>query len=101
MESRQLNIVSQSAVIEEIKAEVEMKHEECCGFLFGKELQTQRQINSIRAVGNSAQKNRATNYEIATDDYQKAEKFADENQMTMIGVYHSHLNCPAVPSPYD
>jgi proteasome lid subunit RPN8/RPN11 len=31
----------------------------------------------------------------------KAEQFAEENNLQLIGVYHSHPNHPAIPSEHD
>ena len=31
----------------------------------------------------------------------KAERFALENDLTLLGVYHSHPNHPAIPSEHD
>ena len=31
----------------------------------------------------------------------QAENFAEENGLTLLGVYHSHPNSPAIPSEHD
>ena len=34
-------------------------------------------------------------------DYLKAERFAEKEGLTIIGIYHSHPDHPAIPSLYD
>jgi proteasome lid subunit RPN8/RPN11 len=74
---------------------------ECCGFLFGKETDEYRIITHALPVVNSQQENKNRRFEIASTDYMKAEQFADENQLTLLGVYHSHPDHPAIPSEHD
>jgi proteasome lid subunit RPN8/RPN11 len=40
-------------------------------------------------------------FEVTPDDYMKAERAAMERGLDVIGFYHSHPNCEAVPSAYD
>ena len=40
-------------------------------------------------------------FEISPGDYLKAERFAEENNTFLLGIYHSHPEHPAVPSEYD
>ena len=40
-------------------------------------------------------------FEITAKDYLKAEQYADEKNLTLLGVYHSHPNHPSVPSEHD
>jgi proteasome lid subunit RPN8/RPN11 len=74
---------------------------ECCGFLFGKEENEERIITLAKEVINSKEENKERRFEISSKDYMKAERFADENNLTMLGVYHSHPDHPAVPSEHD
>ena len=75
--------------------------DECCGFFFGKEEGDKRFINAITVVDNSKEGDKRRRFEISPQDYLKAENFADENNLTLLGVYHSHPNSPAIPSEYD
>ncbi len=79
--------------------------EECCGFLFGKtessETQLIKTVTDIQPVNNTSPENREKEYHIAPADYLKAEKYAAENNLDLLGIYHSHPDHPASPSEYD
>lgn len=75
--------------------------EECCGFVYGKEEEDQRIINQAIPVVNSKAGDKKRRFEIAPADYLKAERFADENGLSLLGVYHSHPQHPAYPSEHD
>ncbi len=74
---------------------------ECCGFLFGKEEGDERIVTIAKEVNNDKAENKERRFEISAFDYMKAERFADENDFTLLGVYHSHPDHPAVPSEHD
>ena len=75
--------------------------DECCGFFFGNEIGEERIITNILTVDNSKEGDKRRRFEIAPKDYLDAERFADENELQLLGVYHSHPNHPAVPSEHD
>ena len=75
--------------------------DECCGFLFGEEAADERIITVIRVVNNAKEGDKRRRFEIAPEDYVRAERFADENGLQLLGVYHSHPNHPAIPSEHD
>ena len=75
--------------------------DECCGFFFGKEIGEERIITNILTVNNSKEGDKRRRFEIAPKDYLNAERFADENELHFLGVYHSHPNHPAIPSEHD
>lgn len=75
---------------------------ECCGFMFGKEDEKgNRLVTKALPVFNSATENRERRFIISPKDYMNAEKFADENNVQFLGIYHSHPNHPAIPSEHD
>jgi len=74
---------------------------ESCGFLFGSEDGERRNISIAKEVLNTKEENKERRFEISAVDYMKAERFADENKLTLLGVYHSHPDHPAVPSEHD
>ena len=74
--------------------------EECCGFLLGWENEGHRVISSILSVENIAW-NREKHFKISARDYLKAENTAIQNNLQLLGVYHSHPNCQAIPSEAD
>ena len=74
---------------------------ECCGFVFGKEIGEERIITELLTVNNSKEGDKRRRFEIAPKDYINAERFADEKELQLLGVYHSHPNHPAIPSEHD
>ncbi len=76
--------------------------DECCGFLFGDETEGgDRNFTEIMVVDNSKAGDRRRRFEISAKDYLRAERFADENGLALLGVYHSHPLSPAIPSEHD
>lgn len=76
--------------------------DECCGFLFGKEDQHgNRSISKIQVVINAKEGDKRRRFVIAPLDYIRAEQYAEENNLLLLGVYHSHPNHPAIPSEHD
>jgi len=75
--------------------------DECCGFLFGAEAGDVRVIADAVAVSNAKEGDKRRRFEITPADYLKAERYAEEKGVTLLGVYHSHPNHPAVPSEHD
>lgn len=76
--------------------------DECCGFLFGREDEAgQRIITAIQVVDNAKEGDKRRRFVIAPLDYIRAEQYADESGQTLLGVYHSHPNHPAIPSEHD
>lgn len=75
--------------------------DECCGFLLGKEKDNERTLEEIIVVNNAKEGDKRRRFEITAVDYLKAEQYADEKQLTLLGVYHSHPNHPSIPSEHD
>lgn len=75
--------------------------DECCGFLFGKEDGSKRFVTGILIVDNAKDGDKRRRFEISSKDYMAAEKYALENNLDLLGVYHSHPNHPAEPSEHD
>lgn len=75
--------------------------DECCGFLLGKVQGEERTIEEIIIVNNAKEGDKRRRFEITARDYLKAERYALEKEMTLLGVYHSHPNYPSVPSEHD
>ncbi len=75
---------------------------ECCGFLYGHESEEDgRQITLAVPVTNSKDGDQRRRFEISPLDYLRAEQFALQNDTTLLGVYHSHPNHPAIASEHD
>ena len=73
---------------------------ECCGFLYGDET-SGRQITHSEPIPNSKDGDQRRRFEISPLDYIKAEQFALENNIQLLGIYHSHPNHPAIASEHD
>ena len=93
--------VEQTPLDEMIADAVSTFPDECCGFLFGKEDGNTRTVIKIQVVNNAKEGDKRRRFVISSKDYLKAEQFAEENELELIGVYHSHPNHPAVPSEHD
>ena len=69
---------------------------ECCGLLLGND----EKVIEIRNL-NNVHDNPMTRYEIDNKDLMKTQKYCDNNNMDILGVYHSHTHSQAYPSPTD
>ena len=74
---------------------------ECVGFLYGSEKSDVRTIELAKPIINSKEGDQKRRFEISPIDYIKAEQYALLNNTTLIGVYHSHPQHPAIPSEHD
>lgn len=73
---------------------------EIVGFLLGKREATQEIVTALYPVDNKAREQRRR-FEIDALDYLKVERYALEQEVDVIGVYHSHPDYPAIPSIHD
>jgi proteasome lid subunit RPN8/RPN11 len=73
---------------------------EACGFLYGTE-KKQRIIKKAIPVINSKEGDQKRRFSISTFDYMKAERYALDNNIQLLGIYHSHPDHPAIASEHD
>jgi len=73
---------------------------ECCGFLFG-HVGDQIQIRQVQAVENDSAENQKVHYTIPPTEFMKAERYAVEKNIQLIGVFHSHPDHSPRPSGRD
>ena len=86
-------------LIETMNRHVEEAYpEEGAGFLIGVEGEVKKVLPLPNARENEARHNR---FLITPEDYLKAELMADKHGLNLIGVFHSHPDCPNIPSEYD
>jgi proteasome lid subunit RPN8/RPN11 len=45
--------------------------------------------------------NRKDRFEISPLEYLNAERYADRNSLRLLGIFHSHVDHPAIPSESD
>ena len=85
--------------------------EECCGILFGYLEQETTVVeiwetenvwnseeNPLEATNTGSKRDRFT---IAPKTLLEAQKYAREENLTIVGIYHSHPNHVAIPSEFD
>lgn len=86
-------------LIEQINAHVEEAYpEEGAGFLIGVAGEVKQILSLPNAREDEARHNR---FLFTPEDYLKAEIKADSLGLNLIGVFHSHPDCPNAPSEYD
>ena len=92
-------LVVSNELVEQINAHVEEAYpEEGAGFLIGDE----GEVKEILALSNAREDEaRHNRFLITPEEYLKAELKADSLGLSLIGVFHSHPDCPNVPSEYD
>ena len=72
--------------------------DEGAGFLLGEE----GEVKEILALSNEREDEaRHNRFLITAEEYMKADVRADSLALSLIGVFHSHPDCPNVPSEYD
>lgn len=86
-------------LIEKINKHIEAAYPgEGAGFLLG----TDGDVNDVLPLDNAREEEaRHNRFLLTPEDYLKAEMKAMELGVDLIGVFHSHPDCPNVPSEYD
>jgi proteasome lid subunit RPN8/RPN11 len=75
---------------------------ECCGFLLGKTDNGNKKVVKSKPVVNSREhKNQYNRYYIPPEEYMRIERQAKNENLEVIGFYHSHPDAEARPSKYD
>lgn len=86
-------------LIERINKHIEAAYPgEGAGFLLG----TDGDVNDVLPLDNAREEEaRHNRFLLTPEDYLKAEMKAMELGVDLIGVFHSHPDCPNVPSEFD
>ena len=74
---------------------------ECVGFFYGSDNGEGKLVSEYQPLENSKEGDQRRRFEISPLDYMKAENYAIENDLRLLGVYHSHPLHPAKPSIHD
>jgi len=92
-------LVVSKELVERINSHVEDAYPgEGAGFLLGGD----GEVTEIFALPNAREEEaRHNRFLLTPEDYMKAEMKAMELGVDLIGVFHSHPDCPNVPSEYD
>lgn len=90
-------------LLDDIRAEAEKAYpDECCGFIFGSMTGTDKTAVSLLPNENKSEDaERYHRFVITAEDMLRAELHARLEKLDIVGIYHSHPDCPAVPSEYD
>lgn len=84
--------------------------EECCGLLLGTTNSTGKTVSDVKLVentwdaalaGDTASRDKTHRYRIEPQTMLAAMREARDRSLSIIGIYHSHPNNPAVPSECD
>lgn len=74
---------------------------EICGLLIGRLEPQGWQAAEARPVANLNREQAADRFQLDPDAYQRIDRELRGSGLEIIGVYHSHPDCPARPSPTD
>ena len=90
-------------LLKELHTHVEAAYPgEGAGFLLGEERNGHRRVTAILKLPNArAASARHNRFLLTAADYARGEDEADHLGLTLLGVFHSHPDCPNRPSEYD
>ncbi len=75
---------------------------EGAGFLLGYDTGSLRKVTSILALPNAREESaRHNRFLLTAEDFLKGELEAERLDVSLLGVFHSHPDCPNRPSEYD
>jgi proteasome lid subunit RPN8/RPN11 len=75
---------------------------ECCGLLLGRFGPDGKSVNETYPISNAREESAKRNrFLITPEELMRGEQYARANDLEVVGFYHSHPDCPAVPSQYD
>jgi proteasome lid subunit RPN8/RPN11 len=74
---------------------------ESCGLIGGVHDGDRRVVQGLEPLRNTRTDSARTRYLIDPEAYRRAEARLAQDDLEVIGVYHSHPDHPAVPSPFD
>ena len=76
---------------------------ECCGLMIGRfEADGRKVVMETYPISNAREESAKRNrFLITPEELIRGEKHAASKALDVVGFYHSHPDCPAVPSQYD
>jgi proteasome lid subunit RPN8/RPN11 len=75
---------------------------ECCGLLLGRFTAEGKVVRETYPISNAREESAKRNrFLITPQELMRGERYARGRDLEVIGFYHSHPDCPAVPSQYD
>lgn len=90
------------AVLKDIHTLAEKSYPyECCGFIYGSIEMDEVNVMHAAEVINDSDENKRVHYIIPPKEFMKAERYAIDHEIQLIGVFHSHPDHPPKPSGRD
>lgn len=80
---------------------VETYPHECCGAILGRDNDGSREVLGLMPLANRRDDSPRNRFEVTPDDVRLSEKTARDQELELIGWYHSHPDAPARPSEFD
>src|SRR5678809_994984 len=75
---------------------------ECCGLLLGRFAAEGKVVKETYPISNAREESAKRNrFLITPEELMRGERYARGHDLEVVGFYHSHPDCPAVPSQYD
>jgi proteasome lid subunit RPN8/RPN11 len=75
---------------------------ECCGLLLGSYIGAGKIVKETYPISNAREESAKRNrFLIEPQELMQGERYARDKNLEVVGFYHSHPDCPAVPSQYD
>jgi len=75
---------------------------ECCGLLLGRFTAEGKIVKETYPISNAREESAKRNrFLITPEELMRGERYARGRDLEVVGFYHSHPDCPAVPSQYD
>jgi proteasome lid subunit RPN8/RPN11 len=75
---------------------------ECCGLLLGSYIGAGKIVKETYPISNAREESAKRNrFLIEPQELMQGERYARGKDLEVVGFYHSHPDCPAVPSQYD
>ena len=75
---------------------------ECCGLLLGHYTAEGKVVTETYPISNAREESAKRNrFLITPEELMRGERYAASHDLEVVGFYHSHPDCPAVPSNYD
>ena len=94
--------VFETSALEDMQAIAERGYpDEICGLLVGKAHKDGWQVSKVRQVNNLNKERAADRFQLDPAGYQAVDLELRGSDEEIIGVFHSHPDCPAKPSPTD
>ena len=94
--------VTQKSLIEVREHGVRDYPYECCGLLLGRFDEDGKVVSETYPISNAREESAKRNrFLITPEELMRGERYARSKDLEVVGFYHSHPDCPAVPSQYD